>query len=107
MERDPTGTGAIKTSSSPLRRDTGMIDFSNLLRVLNFVVCVFRLPAPMDCPEAVYQLMLDCWQKERTHRPTFASIVKTLDKLIRCPDTLRKIAQNRYVCTFKPPSATF
>lgn len=51
----------------------------------------------MDCPEAIYQLMLDCWQKERTHRPTFESIVKTLDKLIRCPDTLRKIAQNRYV----------
>ncbi|KAG8229997.1 hypothetical protein J437_LFUL012273 [Ladona fulva] len=54
-----------------------------------------RLPAPMDCPEAIYQLMLDCWQKERTHRPTFASIVKTLDKLIKCPETLRKIAQNR------------
>lgn len=56
----------------------------------------YRLPAPMDCPEAIYQLMLDCWQKERTHRPAFASIVKTLDKLIRVPDTLRKIAQNRY-----------
>lgn len=51
----------------------------------------------MDCPEAIYQLMLDCWQKERTYRPTFQSIVKTLDKLIRVPDTLRKIAQNRYV----------
>ncbi|XP_018329142.1 ephrin type-B receptor 1-B isoform X2 [Agrilus planipennis] len=55
----------------------------------------YRLPAPMDCPEAIYQLMLDCWQKERTHRPSFQSIVKTLDKLIRVPDTLRKIAQNR------------
>ncbi|XP_014241659.1 ephrin type-A receptor 4 isoform X7 [Cimex lectularius] len=55
----------------------------------------YRLPAPMDCPEAIYQLMLDTWQKERTHRPTFGSIVKTLDKLIRCPDTLRKVAQNR------------
>uniref|UniRef100_A0A8D8YG78 receptor protein-tyrosine kinase n=1 Tax=Cacopsylla melanoneura TaxID=428564 RepID=A0A8D8YG78_9HEMI len=55
----------------------------------------YRLPAPMDCPEAVYQLMLDAWQKERTHRPSFTSIVKTLDKLIRCPDTLRKIALNR------------
>ncbi|CAG9767808.1 unnamed protein product [Ceutorhynchus assimilis] len=55
----------------------------------------YRLPAPMDCPEAIYQLMLDCWQKERTHRPSFQSIVKTLDKLIRGPDTLRKIAQNR------------
>ncbi|XP_008184482.1 ephrin type-B receptor 1-B isoform X4 [Acyrthosiphon pisum] len=57
----------------------------------------YRLPAPMDCPETIYQLMLDCWQKERTHRPMFMSIVKTLDKLIRCPDTLRRIAQNRSV----------
>jgi len=55
----------------------------------------YRLPAPMDCPETIYQLMLDCWQKERTHRPVFLSIVKTLDKLIRCPETLRRIAQNR------------
>ncbi|CAG0878978.1 unnamed protein product [Darwinula stevensoni] len=54
-----------------------------------------KLPAPMDCPEALHQLMLDCWQKERTHRPTFGSIVQTLDRLIRCPDTLRKLTQNR------------
>ena len=54
-----------------------------------------RLPAPMDCPEAIHQLMLDCWQKERAHRPTFSSIVKTLDKLICCPETLRKIAASQ------------
>ncbi|CAG9831321.1 unnamed protein product [Diabrotica balteata] len=63
----------------------------------------YRLPAPMDCPEAIYQLMLDCWQKERTHRPTFQSIVKTLDKLIRVPDTLRKIAQNRCQLPYNLP----
>ncbi|XP_077509571.1 eph receptor tyrosine kinase isoform X13 [Amblyomma americanum] len=56
----------------------------------------YRLPAPMDCSEAVHQLMLDCWQKDRSHRPQFSSIVKTLDKLIRCPESLRKIAQNRH-----------
>ncbi|XP_064459535.1 ephrin type-B receptor 2-like isoform X3 [Ornithodoros turicata] len=56
----------------------------------------YRLPAPMDCPEAVHQLMLDCWQKDRSHRPQFSSIVKTLDKLVRCPESLRKIAQNRH-----------
>ena len=55
----------------------------------------YRLPAPMECPEAVYQLMLDCWQKERNHRPSFASIVHTLDSLIRSPDALSKVAQNR------------
>ena len=50
----------------------------------------------MDCPEALHQLMLDCWQRERAHRPPFASIVRTLDSLINCPDTLRKVAPNRY-----------
>ncbi|XP_015114870.1 ephrin type-A receptor 4 isoform X8 [Diachasma alloeum] len=60
----------------------------------------YRLPAPMDCPEAIYQLMLDCWQKERTHRPTFSNLTQTLDKLIRSPDTLRKIAQN----SVRPPA---
>jgi hypothetical protein len=29
------------------------------------------------------------------HRPPFANIVKTLDKLICCPETLRKIASNQ------------
>lgn len=48
----------------------------------------YRLPAPMDCPEALYQLMLDCWQKQRTHRPSFASIVSTLDNLARQPQAL-------------------
>ena len=42
----------------------------------------------MDCPEALYQLMLDCWQKERGHRPTFSSIVKSLDQLISHPESL-------------------
>ncbi|CAB0032744.1 unnamed protein product [Trichogramma brassicae] len=56
----------------------------------------YRLPAPMDCPEAIYQLMLDCWQKERTHRPSFSNLAQTLDKLIRNPDSLRKIAQNSW-----------
>ena len=38
--------------------------------------------------------MLDTWQKERAHRPAFASVVKTLDKLICCPETLKKIASS-------------
>ncbi|XP_041378210.1 ephrin type-B receptor 1-B-like isoform X2 [Gigantopelta aegis] len=55
----------------------------------------YRLPPPMDCPEACHQLMLDCWQRERSHRPKFIHIVKTLDKLIRAPELLRKIAKPR------------
>ncbi|XP_067167006.1 ephrin type-A receptor 2 [Apteryx mantelli] len=52
----------------------------------------FRLPAPLDCPSAVYQLMLQCWQQERGRRPRFADIVGILDKLIRAPDSLKTLA---------------
>ncbi|NWS30578.1 EPHA2 protein, partial [Polioptila caerulea] len=46
----------------------------------------FRLPAPLDCPSAIYQLMMQCWQQERGRRPKFADIVSILDKLIRAPE---------------------
>ncbi|XP_043531668.1 ephrin type-A receptor 2 isoform X1 [Chiloscyllium plagiosum] len=52
----------------------------------------FRLPAPMDCPSAIYQLMMQCWQQERAKRPKFCDIVNILDKLIRNPDSLKNIA---------------
>ncbi|XP_015217212.1 ephrin type-A receptor 3 isoform X2 [Lepisosteus oculatus] len=52
----------------------------------------YRLPPPMDCPAALYQLMLDCWQKDRNNRPKFEQIVSILDKLIRNPSTLKIIA---------------
>ncbi|KAK7093365.1 ephrin type-A receptor 4-like isoform X2 [Littorina saxatilis] len=55
----------------------------------------YRLPPPMDCPEALHQLMLDSWQKERSHRPKMSQVVKTLDKLIRAPELLRKLAKPR------------
>ncbi|XP_055732047.1 ephrin type-A receptor 7-like isoform X4 [Salvelinus fontinalis] len=46
----------------------------------------FRLPAPMNCPPHLHQLMLDCWQKERTERLTFSQIHSALSKSIRSPD---------------------
>ncbi|XP_029434050.1 ephrin type-A receptor 3 isoform X1 [Rhinatrema bivittatum] len=52
----------------------------------------YRLPPPMDCPAALYQLMLDCWQKDRNNRPKFEQIVSILDKLIRNPGSLKVIA---------------
>ncbi|KAJ7306354.1 hypothetical protein JRQ81_009698 [Phrynocephalus forsythii] len=53
----------------------------------------FRLPAPLDCPSAIYQLMMRCWQQERNHRPKFNDIVSILDKLIRAPDSLKTLAE--------------
>ncbi|CAB1342833.1 unnamed protein product, partial [Coregonus sp. 'balchen'] len=49
----------------------------------------YRLPAPMDCPPGLHQLMLDCWQKDRADRPKFDQVVGILDKMIRNPNTLK------------------
>uniref|UniRef100_A0A8C6VRT8 Ephrin type-A receptor 1 n=1 Tax=Nothobranchius furzeri TaxID=105023 RepID=A0A8C6VRT8_NOTFU len=52
----------------------------------------FRLPAPMDCPSAIYQLMQQCWQHDRLKRPRFSDIVSILDKLLKNPESLKTIA---------------
>lgn len=54
----------------------------------------YRLPAPMGCPVALHQLMLHCWQKERSHRPKFTDIVSFLDKLIRNPSSLLTLVED-------------
>uniref|UniRef100_A0A670J0F9 receptor protein-tyrosine kinase n=1 Tax=Podarcis muralis TaxID=64176 RepID=A0A670J0F9_PODMU len=68
----------------------------------------FRLPAPMDCPSAIYQLMMRCWQQERSHRPKFNDIVSILDKLIRAPESLKTLAEfdPRYVISIRLPSTS-
>uniref|UniRef100_A0AAY4B6G7 receptor protein-tyrosine kinase n=1 Tax=Denticeps clupeoides TaxID=299321 RepID=A0AAY4B6G7_9TELE len=52
----------------------------------------FRLPAPMDCPSAVYQLMVQCWLQDRAKRPRFPDIVSILEKLLKSPESLKAIA---------------
>uniref|UniRef100_A0A8C5U5T8 receptor protein-tyrosine kinase n=1 Tax=Malurus cyaneus samueli TaxID=2593467 RepID=A0A8C5U5T8_9PASS len=74
--------------------------------VINSVEEGYRLPAPMGCPSTLHQLMLDCWQKERSERPRFAQIVGILDKLIRNPDHLKCTGQGmpmqRHPCLYLP-----
>lgn len=65
---------------------------TNLFQVMKAINEAFRLPAPMDCPSAVYQLMLQCWLHDRAKRPRFGDIVNLLDKLLRSPDSLKTIA---------------
>uniref|UniRef100_A0A8C5MGK7 receptor protein-tyrosine kinase n=1 Tax=Leptobrachium leishanense TaxID=445787 RepID=A0A8C5MGK7_9ANUR len=60
--------------------------------VINAIEQDYRLPPPMDCPAALHQLMLDCWQKDRNSRPRFGEIVNTLDKMIRNPASLKTVA---------------
>ncbi|XP_060768582.1 ephrin type-B receptor 4a-like isoform X3 [Neoarius graeffei] len=62
--------------------------------VINAIEQDYRLPPPPECPSHLHQLMLDCWQKERTARPRFANIVSALDKLIRNPASLKITAHD-------------
>uniref|UniRef100_A0A8C1P535 Ephrin type-A receptor 7 n=1 Tax=Cyprinus carpio TaxID=7962 RepID=A0A8C1P535_CYPCA len=54
----------------------------------------YRLPAPMGCPVALHQLMLLCWQKERSRRPQFNDVVSFLDKLICNPSSLLTLVED-------------
>ncbi|XP_043926103.1 ephrin type-A receptor 4 [Protopterus annectens] len=67
----------------------------------------YRLPSPMDCPLPLHQLMLDCWQKERSDRPKFGQIVNMLDKLIRNPNSLKRIGHesSRHNTALMDPSS--
>lgn len=57
--------------------------------VINAIEQDYRLPPPPECPASLHALMLDCWQKERAHRPRFCDIVAGLDRLIRNPASLK------------------
>ncbi|XP_063211895.1 ephrin type-A receptor 10 [Chroicocephalus ridibundus] len=43
----------------------------------------FRLPAPVNCQPPLHQLMLDCWQKDRSQRPKFSHIHDILSKMVQ------------------------
>eukprot|EP00066_Takifugu_rubripes_P020384 XP_011609650.1 PREDICTED: ephrin type-A receptor 6 [Takifugu rubripes] len=64
----------------------------------------YRLPAPMGCPVALHQLMLHCWQKERSHRPKFTDVVSFLDKLIRNPSSLLPLVEDMQSLPESPES---
>uniref|UniRef100_A0A3B3QKX0 receptor protein-tyrosine kinase n=1 Tax=Paramormyrops kingsleyae TaxID=1676925 RepID=A0A3B3QKX0_9TELE len=54
--------------------------------VLKAIEDGFRLPAPVNCPAPLHQLMLECWQKERAERPKFSQIHSALSKAARSPE---------------------
>ncbi|KAK0131743.1 Ephrin type-A receptor 4 [Merluccius polli] len=75
------------------------------LRVIKAIEEGYRLPAPMDCPVVLHQLMLDCWERDRAERPTFCQILNMLDKLIRNPGTLRRTGGDRPMATVLEPGS--
>ncbi|KAM7434137.1 hypothetical protein ABFA07_015738 [Porites harrisoni] len=64
-------------------------EWSNF-EVMDRVKGGYRLPPPLGCPKTIHQIMLNCWNADRSKRPKFVDIVKRLDVLIRSPDRLNE-----------------
>ncbi|XP_052009911.1 proto-oncogene tyrosine-protein kinase ROS isoform X1 [Xyrauchen texanus] len=48
--------------------------------VLHHISTGERLPSPAGCPQRLYNLMMDCWKKEPSERPSFQYLQETLSK---------------------------
>lgn len=42
--------------------------------VLHQVEHGYRMPSPPGCPNALYEIMLECWHKDPMKRPTFETL---------------------------------
>ena len=40
----------------------------------------YRMPAPQNCPDKLYNIMLDCWREEPETRPTFETLQWQLEE---------------------------
>ncbi|KAK3735401.1 hypothetical protein QZH41_013396, partial [Actinostola sp. cb2023] len=69
-------------------------DWDNF-QVMERIEGQYRLPAPMNCPMSIHNIMLDCWEAEKNSRPKFPDIVKRLEDLIRSPEKIND-DQNNY-----------
>lgn len=95
-----TGTfqGSVQPNHIITTWSTFKLIFALSVQVIKAVQENYRLPGPMDCPEALYHLMTDCWQRERTSRPKFDEVVCLLDKLIRNPSLLKTLVNSSHRC---------
>ncbi|CAF1498751.1 unnamed protein product [Didymodactylos carnosus] len=47
--------------------------------VLRQVEQGYRLPRPLNCPQSLYEIMLECWHKCPESRPSFNSLQYRLE----------------------------
>ena len=49
--------------------------------IVNFVLRGGRMDRPSECPESIYNMMLQCWQIDPKDRPRFNSIVQVIENI--------------------------
>ena len=52
----------------------------NNQQVLEKVPVGYRMPRPHNCPDKLYNLMLECWKEEPLSRPTFETLQWSLEE---------------------------
>ena len=45
----------------------------------------YRMPHPLDCPQKLYEIMLECWRDDAASRPTFDALQWRLEKFSTKP----------------------
>jgi fyn-related kinase len=53
--------------------------------VLHQVEHGYRMPCPPGCPQALYDIMLECWAKDENERPTFETLQWKLEEFFSMP----------------------
>ncbi|XP_038066666.1 angiopoietin-1 receptor-like [Patiria miniata] len=46
----------------------------------------YRMPKPDNCADAIYDVMLKCWQEQPSNRPSFTKLVEILEEMNCNPD---------------------
>lgn len=56
----------------------------------------YRMSCPVGCPSALYEIMLQCWNKEPEKRPTFETLQWKLEDLFITDSTEYREAAMAY-----------
>lgn len=66
----------------------GQLPYSDMFtsEVIPKVKQGFRMPKPDSCPYKLYEIMLDCWEKEPSSRPTFLTLQSRLQSFFTGKD---------------------
>lgn len=67
----------------------GRVPYSGMTNaeVLHQVEHGYRMPCPPGCPQALYEIMLECWHRDDVERPTFETLKWRLEEFFLMPDS--------------------
>ncbi len=57
------------------------------------------MPAPENCPDAVYKLMLSCWEADPENRPKFADLMQKIAEMEEPEPSEPVVVDNLYLIT--------